>query len=83
MTQPNDHAGLVYMLDAAGRTIQGLEQRVASLEVHVAEVTRERDALRRLLAEVRVTADVPPPTGQAAENWHHDGHPTAPGSPPA
>lgn len=76
MTQPNDHAGLVYMLDAAGRTIQGLEQRVAALEVHVAEVTRERDALRHLLAEVRATADVPPPTGRAAENGHHE--PTAP-----
>lgn len=78
----NDHAGLVYMLDAAGRTIQGLEQRVNALEAHVEEVTRDRDLLRHLLAELTATANVPPSETDAAENGQHD-EPPAPGAPPA
>lgn len=72
MSHPADHAGLVYMLDAAGRTIAGLEQRVAGLEQAVAQVTAERDMLRHLLAEARATADVPPPGAHRAENGDHD-----------
>lgn len=83
MSHPADHAGLVYMLDAAGRTIAGLEERVGQLEQHIAQVTRERDECRRLLDQARATADVPPTGQHRAENEAHDGHPTAPGAPPA
>lgn len=82
MSHPADHAGLVYMLDAAGRTIAGLEQRVAGLEQAVAQVTAERDMLRHLLDEARATANVPQHRADTPENGDHD-EPTAPGDSPA
>lgn len=71
MSHPADHAGLVYMLDAAGRTIEGLEKRVGALEHHVAQVTAERDELRRLLDQALATANVPQHRADTPEN---DGH---------
>lgn len=75
-------AGLVVMLDAAGRTIADLEHRVGTLERAVAQVSAERDALRIMLAEARATTDVPPTGRHAAENGTHDVT-AAPGEHPA
>lgn len=72
MPQPNDHAGILFMLDAAGRTIMELEARVERLTALVADVARERDEFRHLLDQARATTDVPPPGEQPAENGDHE-----------
>lgn len=72
----NDHAGILYLLDSAGRTIEQLELRVEDLTAQVAQLTVEREQLRRELEEVRTgsaaTSDVPPHDQQGPENGPHD-----------
>lgn len=53
----NDHAGLVFLLDCAGRTIEQLEQRVDHLTAQVSVLVLEREELRRLIAVARTDAD--------------------------
>lgn len=82
MDHPAEARGLVYMLDAAGQTIDRLERRVNLLEQQVALVAAERDELRRQLDAVRsgatATDDVPPHETPGPENGPHD-----PPAPPA
>jgi prefoldin subunit 5 len=67
--------GLVVMLDAAGRTIATLEQRVEQLTAALLAERQERQRLTELLEELRQganTTDVPHDTPGGAENGDHD-----------
>ena len=74
--------GLVVMLDAAGRTIAQLEQRIEQLTAAVVAERQDRQRLTALLEELRAVADaadVPHDTPTPAENGDHDRHhPPAP-----
>lgn len=78
---PDDHAGILVVLDRTGRTIAALELRVDELTEQVAMVSAQRDQLAHLLTEARAAADaahVPPPNGTGGENERHASPPTAP-----
>lgn len=69
-------AGLVYLLDAAGRTIASLEQRIEGLEAALSAERAEREALTAALAGLRAdTADVPPSGPTSGEHVDHDHRP--------
>lgn len=68
-------AGLVVMLDAAGRTIAELERRVEQLTAALLAERAERQRIAALLEELRQgadAADVPHDTPVPAENGEHD-----------
>ena len=71
--------GLVVMLDAAGRTIAELEQRVEQLTAALIAERQERQRLAALLEELRASSpdagDVPHDTPVGAENGRHARHP--------
>lgn len=74
-------AGLVVMLDAAGRTIAELEQRVDQLTAALIAERQERQRITALLEELRqapATGDVPHDTPDGAENGRHARHPSPP-----
>lgn len=68
--------GLVVMLDAAGRTIAELEQRIDQLTAALLAERQERQRITALLEELRApapdAADVPHDTPVPAENGDHD-----------
>lgn len=68
-------AGLVVMLDAAGRTIAGLEDRVDQLTANVRALEADRQRLAQDLHNLRDhipdAADVPHHTDTPAENGDH------------
>lgn len=73
--------GLVVMLDAAGRTIAELEQRVEQLTAALLAERAERQRLTALLEELRQgadAADVPHDTPADAENGRHARQPQPP-----
>lgn len=65
-------AGLVVMLDAAGRTIATLEQRVEQLTAALLAERQERQRLTELLEELRHganTTDVPARHARRRREW--------------
>lgn len=65
--------GLVVMLDAAGRTIADLEQRVEQLATALVAERQQRAELEALLAELRsATPDVQRPGRHVGEDCSHD-----------
>lgn len=81
LTLGNEAAGLVVMLDAAGRTIAELEHQVERLGQALAEERQQRRELADLLAAARqtaATADVPPSFTDGGEDETHDRPPATP-----
>lgn len=76
-----ESAGLVVMLDSAGRTISELEGRVEQLSAALVAERAGRLEAEHLLAELRATLDTPdvdpqdPPVG---DDEQHDDDPAAP-----
>lgn len=76
-----DAAGLVVMLDVAGRMVGGLEDRVALLEDALAAERRERARAEGLLARLRAYADTPddrPPGTDGGDDGRHEPDPARP-----
>lgn len=67
-------AGLVVMLDAAGRTIAELEQQVDRLTRAVDAERQQRIELTALLAQIRAECDTSSLTPQGDGNAHSEGH---------
>lgn len=67
-------AGLVVMLDAAGRTIAQLEERVERLTAAVSAEREARLRAERLLADLRSAADASDVPQQTPDPTDNDGH---------
>lgn len=71
-----DAPGLIIMLEAAGRTIAGLEARVEQLDADLVAERQERAALEDLLVELRTqpddSASVRPSAFHDGETVPHD-----------
>lgn len=69
MSAPRDNAGLVYMLDAAGRTIAGLEERIDALTAELVRLRTASDTPQMPHHDTTATQDQgqppTPPTGAA------------------
>lgn len=63
--------GLVVMLDAAGRTITALEQRVDALTRALNAEREERAELARLLQEARNTCSIHPDETDSPDDGAH------------
>lgn len=73
--------GLVVMLDAAGRTIAGLEDRVDQLTAALVAERQQRAELEQLLAQLRHSVDTPhvdPQPPAAPDTWAHATDPARP-----
>lgn len=81
--QAQQSPGLVVMLDAAGRTIAGLEDRVDQLTAHIAQLEKANESLRAHLAQATDTARVDPQPAPESKDGPHDDAPsdTAPPAP--